>query len=122
MILHLCVLLWPNPGAEAALIAYEDQVLELMGDHGARVLQRARTGRANGSPLEIQLLEFPSQAALDRYMQDERRTTLAGERDGAIARTEVFPIDLVLPPSNGVKTLAASSSRATPERGHGRRA
>jgi uncharacterized protein (DUF1330 family) len=95
MSVQLCVMLWPHPGAGAALVAYEDQVLELMADHGARVLQRARTDGTEGTPLEIQLLEFPSQAALDSYMVDERRTALAGERDDAIVRTEVLPIELV---------------------------
>ena len=91
MSIHLCVLLWSRPGAEEALCAYEDTVLGLMGDHGARVLQRMRTDGANGAPLEIQVLEFPSQSALDGNMQDERRTALAGDRDAAIARTDVLP-------------------------------
>ncbi|HTC60581.1 MAG TPA: hypothetical protein VK691_10755 [Solirubrobacteraceae bacterium] len=95
MSIHLCVLLWSRPGTEKALCAYEDTVLGLMGDHGARVLQRMRTDGANGAPLEIQVLEFPSQEALDGYMQDERRTSLAGERDAAIARTDVLAAEPV---------------------------
>jgi uncharacterized protein (DUF1330 family) len=95
MSVQLCVMLWPNPGSAEALVAYEDRVLELMADHGARVLQRARTDGAGDSPLEIQLLEFPSQAALDSYMRDERRTELADEREAAISRTDVLPIELV---------------------------
>lgn len=95
MSLRLCVLLWSNTGAEAALVSYEDRVLELMDAHGARVLQRARTDGADGSPLEIQLLEFPSRVALERYMEDERRVALTDERDAAIARTEVLEIDLI---------------------------
>jgi uncharacterized protein (DUF1330 family) len=95
MSLHLCVLLWANPGTEAALIAYEDRVLELMRDHGARLLQRARTDGADGRPLEIQVLEFPSQTGLDGYMGDKRRIALAGERKAAIARTDVLSVDLV---------------------------
>jgi uncharacterized protein (DUF1330 family) len=95
MSIHLCVLLWSKPGAEEALFAYEDTVLGLMGDHGVRVLQRMRTDGANGAPSEIQVLEFPSQGALDGYMQDERRTALAGERDAAIARTDVLPAEPV---------------------------
>ncbi|MFZ1926298.1 MAG: hypothetical protein WAU42_09170 [Solirubrobacteraceae bacterium] len=95
MSIHLCVLLWSRPGAEEALCAYENTVLGLMGDHGARVLQRMRTDGADGAPLEIQVLEFPSQSALDGYMQDERRTALASERDAAIARTNVLPAELV---------------------------
>ena len=38
----LCVLLWAQPGAQAALSAYEDRVLRLVPDHGGRVLQRGR--------------------------------------------------------------------------------
>jgi uncharacterized protein (DUF1330 family) len=95
MSIHLCVLLWAKPRAEEALCAYEDTVLELMGDHGARVLQRMRTDGTNGAPLEIQVLEFPSQGALDGYLQDERRTALAGEREAAIARTDVLTAEPV---------------------------
>ena len=90
MSIYLCVLLWSKPGVEEALCVYEDTVLGLMGDHGARVLQRMRTDGTNGAPLEIQMLEFPSQGALDGYMQDERRTALAGERGAVIARTDVL--------------------------------
>jgi uncharacterized protein (DUF1330 family) len=95
MSLHLCVLLWPNAGAEAALVDYENRVLGLLASHGARVLQRARTDGKDGAPLEIHILEFPSQSALDDYMNDERRTALAGERDAAIARTEVLRVEMV---------------------------
>jgi hypothetical protein len=93
--LNLCVLLWANPRAEAALVHYEDTVLEMLGDHGARVLQRVRADGGDGRPLEVQILEFPSQVALDDYMSDERRMALAGERERAIARTEVLRVDLV---------------------------
>jgi uncharacterized protein (DUF1330 family) len=102
----LCVLLWAPPGAQAALAAYEDQVLRLIPDHGARVVlrargsevQRTRGGGAGGQPAEIQLLEFPSDAALDAYMGDPRRTVLAAGRDRAVARTEIIEVELV-PPS-----------------------
>ena len=111
----LCVLLWAQPGAQAALTAYEDRVLRLVPDHGGQVVHRARNsgvqrgrdsgvhrGRdsgADGQPAEIQFLDFPSQAALDAYMGDPRRTALAAERDQAIARTEIIDVELVpLPP------------------------
>ena len=93
--IHLCVMLWPNPGAAAALVEYEDKVLDLLATHGGRVLQRARTDGANDAPLEIHVLEFPSQAALDDYLGDERRTVFADARETAIARTEVFSVDLI---------------------------
>jgi len=97
--LTLCVLLWARPGAEDGLIAYENKVLDLVPGHGGRVLQRARGGGADGQPLEIQLLEFPSAAALDAYMKDDRRTSLAAERDRVIARTDVIQVQLVSGPA-----------------------
>lgn len=99
MSLTLCVLLWARPGAEDGLIAYENKVLDLVPVHGGRVLQRARGSGADGQPLEIQLLEFPSAAALDAYMTDDRRTSLAAERDRVIARTDVIQVQLVSGPA-----------------------
>ena len=108
----LCVLLWARPGAEAGLIAYEDQVLGIATAHGGQVLQRARGSGAGGSgaggrpqeiqpqqiqPLEIQLLRFPSAQALQDFMTDGQRQALAGERDRVIARTEVIDVELVQP-------------------------
>lgn len=95
MRLTLCVLLWAAPGAEDGLIAYEDRVLRIVPEHGGRVLQRARGSGSAGQPLEIQLLEFPSAQALDGYMTDDRRRSLAGERDKVIAKTEVIDVELV---------------------------
>jgi uncharacterized protein (DUF1330 family) len=104
MSLTLCVLLWARPGAADALAAYEDQVLELVPEHGGKVLQRARGSGEPGQPLEIQFLEFPSAAALDEYMADGRRTALVNVRDHAIARTQVINVELV-PPAPGPVSL-----------------
>jgi uncharacterized protein (DUF1330 family) len=93
----MCVLLWAQPDADDALIAYEDRVLALVPEHGGRVLNRARSSGADGQPLEIQLLEFPSAAALSGYMTDSRRVALADDRDRAIAKTEVINVDLIGP-------------------------
>jgi hypothetical protein len=95
MSLTLCVLLWAHAGNEDGLISYENRVLELAPAHGARLLQRARTDGCGGAPLEIQFLEFPSEGALDDYLQDKRRKALADDRDRAIARTEVMRVGLV---------------------------
>jgi uncharacterized protein (DUF1330 family) len=95
MSLTLCVLLWAHPGAADALIAYEDQVLDLVPGHGGTVLHRARSDGAAGKPLEIQLLAFPSMAALNDYMTDPRRLSLADDRDQAIARTQVIDVELI---------------------------
>jgi uncharacterized protein (DUF1330 family) len=88
------VLLWAHPGTADALVAYEDKVLDLVSEHGGRVLQRARSSGADGQPLEVQLLEFPSTAALNDYMTDGRRLSLAADRDRAVARTEVIDVQL----------------------------
>jgi uncharacterized protein (DUF1330 family) len=95
MAVTLCVLLWPRPGAADALIAYEDKVLELVAEHGGELRARARTDGADGAPLEIHLIDFPSDDAIDAYMNDPRRQAMAEERDRAIERTEVYPVDLV---------------------------
>jgi uncharacterized protein (DUF1330 family) len=97
----LCVLLWPHEDQADALIAYEDAVLPLVAEHGGRVVQRVRARETeeatagDDAPLEIQILEFPSQTALEAYMVNPRRAILIRQRDVAIARTEVIRSDLV---------------------------
>ncbi|HWN61759.1 MAG TPA: hypothetical protein VNO25_13960 [Streptosporangiaceae bacterium] len=98
MEVNLCVLLWAHEGRGAELSAYEDQVLGLLGEHDGHVILRAKTVARNGNsdePTEVQLLRFASDAALDGYMRDARREALAGQRDAAIAMTEVMRIQLV---------------------------
>jgi uncharacterized protein (DUF1330 family) len=63
-------------------------------------VQGAPGGGGDGQPAEIQFLDFPSQAALDAYMADPRRTALAADRDRAVARTEIIDVELApVPPS-----------------------
>jgi uncharacterized protein (DUF1330 family) len=95
MTVTLCVMLWPRPGREAGLIAYEDQVLALLPDHGGRLVQRARSSGEAGLPLEVQLIQFPSEAALGTFMDDERRVAMSDDRDRAIERTEVAHVQLI---------------------------
>jgi hypothetical protein len=92
--IQLCCFLWAHPGQEAALTAYEDRVLKLLPEHGGAVLQRAVSDGAESRPHEVQLFRFASQAGLDSYLADPRRTALAEERDRVVARTEVFPVAL----------------------------
>jgi hypothetical protein len=89
------VLLWPNPGMDEALIAYEDSVLAWVSEHDGTVLQRARSDGAEGRPMEIQLFEWASQSAMDAFMTYPRRTALAADRDRAIARTEIIPVQFI---------------------------
>ena len=70
----------------------------MLADHGGSVLYRARTTgppTQPDQPLEVHLIELPSEAALERYLADERRTALAEQRERAVARTEVLRVDLV---------------------------
>lgn len=90
----LCVLLWPHPGQDEALTDYEDQVLALLGRHGATLVSRVRNpGFTEVLPYEVQVIEVPDQAALDGYLQDPDRTALSGLRDRAIARTELMRVE-----------------------------
>ena len=91
----LCVLLWARADAADALITYEDAVLQLVTAHGGRVVQRARTDGTGDAPLEIHLLEFPSQGALDAYMSDPARAAMASDRNRAVSRTEVHRVNIV---------------------------
>ena len=92
-LLLLCVLLWAHEGHEEELAAYEDQVLVLITDHGGRVRSRVRTIGDPAGPTEVQLLQFPSEAALDAYMHDPRRAALGAERDACVARTQVLRVE-----------------------------
>lgn len=93
--IRLCVLLWARPGAAAQLEAYEDAVLALLADHGGRVLQRARVREGAGAPTEVQFIEFAGRDGFDAFLADDRRAALSAQRDEAIARTEVHPVDLL---------------------------
>jgi uncharacterized protein (DUF1330 family) len=95
MAVTLCVLVWARLGMDAELAAYEDEVLGLLPDHGGRVLQRVRPVGGRDEPSEVQLLQFPSEDALDAFMADERRTARQVERDAAVDRTEVLRVNLV---------------------------
>jgi uncharacterized protein (DUF1330 family) len=94
-----CVLLWARPGMEPALSAYEDKVLRLVSEHGGRVLERGTVlpgSQYDGDPpAEVQLLEMPSEASLDAYVNDPRRLAMAAERNAVIARTDLFRIQPV---------------------------
>ena len=56
-------------------------------------MSRVRRKDAGDGPLEVQVIEFPDQAALDAYMSDPRRRASAELRERVVARTEVFEVD-----------------------------
>jgi hypothetical protein len=72
-----------------------NSVLSLVAEHGGIVLQRARSDGSDNRPIEIQICQWESQAAMDSYMSDPRRLALANERDRVVARTEIVPVQLV---------------------------
>ncbi|MFN2537566.1 MAG: hypothetical protein ABR549_05370 [Mycobacteriales bacterium] len=87
--MKLVVLLQAVPGRAAALASYEDKVLAILeARYGGKVLQRL-TVMGEG-PTEVQVLELPGEAALTEFMADPERLALADERDGCVARTELF--------------------------------
>ena len=95
MAVTLCVLLWARLGKDVELAAYEDAVLALLPDHRGRLLHRVRPVGGRDEPTEVQLLQFPSEAALDAFMADERRTARTDERDAAVDRAEVLRVNVV---------------------------
>jgi uncharacterized protein (DUF1330 family) len=64
---------------------YEDAVLPLLADHGARVVYRGRRaqGQDEALPFEMHLLWFPSQDAYDAYLGDPGRSEVL-ERFGDV--------------------------------------
>jgi uncharacterized protein (DUF1330 family) len=93
--LTLAVLLWPHPGQDDAVCAYEDKVLALLPDYGGRVVSRVRRRPAEEGPFEVQIIDLPDEAALEGYLADPRRARLADVRDRAIARTDVIRVNHV---------------------------
>ena len=91
MPLRICVLLTAIPGREVLLAQYEDRVLGLLPDHGARIDARLRT--LEGPLTEIQILEFPSEQALSDFQHDRRRTELSAIRNAVIASTTVIRVE-----------------------------
>jgi hypothetical protein len=59
-------------------IAFEDAVLPLLDDHGAKLIQRVRRapGEDPSLPLEVHVIWFPSRRALESYLGDPRRQRL----------------------------------------------
>jgi uncharacterized protein (DUF1330 family) len=86
-------MLWASPGRTQQLAEYEDRVLRRLAPYGARLLTRVSS--LEGGPTEVQVLEFPSEAALEEFQNDPERLALAGLRADAIARTEMSRVAVV---------------------------
>jgi uncharacterized protein (DUF1330 family) len=97
MTLRMCVLLWEQPGRNEDLAEFEDAVLAMVPDHGGAVLSRETViDRADGDPLEVQILEMPDEQAVTAHLADPRRAALP-PREEIIARTQVLRIMPVNP-------------------------
>lgn len=57
----LCVQLRAHDGKQGALTAYENRVVDIAEEHGARVVFRGRMHGEPGEPTELQILSFPSE-------------------------------------------------------------
>ncbi len=88
----LCCFLWARAGQETGLTDYESRVLALVPAGGGEVVQRVVSDGSDGRPHEVQVFRFPTQDALDSYLEDPRRSALADEREKVIARTDSFPV------------------------------
>jgi uncharacterized protein (DUF1330 family) len=95
MSIALCVVLWSTPGREEQFAEYEDRVLARLEAHGARLL--IRVSSLDGDPTEVQVLEFPSEEALEGFQNDPERLALAGLRAEAVMRTEITRVMVVKP-------------------------
>jgi hypothetical protein len=92
----LCVLLWARPGQEVDLGRTEEVLLrDVLGDHGGSLLARATSVATEGStPTEVHLIRFPTRAALDDYLADGRRRSLASSIESLLVRSRVFEVTL----------------------------
>jgi uncharacterized protein (DUF1330 family) len=95
MSVTLCVMLWASPDRKQQLAEYEDRVLRRLAPYGARLLTRVSS--LEGGPTEVQVLEFPSEDALEKFQSDPERLALADLRAGSIARTEILRVTVVRP-------------------------
>ena len=78
--------------------AFEDEVLPLLADHGARLLYRGRrTADADESlPFEVHLIWFPHRRALDAYVADARRKDLLRKYGDVFARKQAVEMDTLV--------------------------
>lgn len=74
----------PLDGVEA-FQAYEDQVLPLLKEYGGRLERRMRN---EPGTVELHIVSFPSNAALQKYRGDPRRTAAAHLLETSAAKVE----------------------------------
>jgi hypothetical protein len=82
--------------AEAAS-AFEDEVLALLADHGARVVHRGRRAAHEDAalPLEVHLLWFPHRQSFAAYLADGRRQALLARYGEVFTTKHAFEVDTI---------------------------
>jgi uncharacterized protein (DUF1330 family) len=78
----------PPSGVEA-FQAYEDQVLPLLNEHGGRLQRRLRN---EPGTVELHIVSFPSEAALQNYRSDPRRAAATHLLERSSATQERFSL------------------------------
>ena len=75
--------------------AYEDEVLALLPDHGARVLFRGlrASSQDRGLPAEVHVLWFPDRARFDAFLADPRRAELRASHGQVFDDTVVVELE-----------------------------
>jgi hypothetical protein len=76
--------------ALASVRAFEDDVLTLLADHGAELRFRGHrlVGQPEELPAEFHVIWFPSDKALDAYLNDPRRSEFL-QRHGEVFTCKV---------------------------------
>lgn len=82
----------------ARAIAFEDAVLPLLTDHGAKLLYRGRRAENQDEalPLEVHLIWFPHRAAFDAYLADPRRQALLHEYGEVFSSKQAVVMDTLV--------------------------
>jgi hypothetical protein len=73
------------PNGVAAFQAYEDQVLPLLNEHGGRLERRMRNELGT---VELHIVSFSSDTALQEYRDDPRRSAAAHLLETSAAKVE----------------------------------
>ena len=86
-----------TPALTDRAAAYEDAVLPLLADHGARLLYRGRRkdGQDATLPFEVHVLWFPNRAAFDAYLVDDRRAGLLRRFGEVFTSKQVVEMDAI---------------------------
>jgi len=80
-----------------AAAAYEDAVMPLHADHGARVIYRARRApdQHESLPFEVHLTWFPNEAAFEAYLDDPRRAELVEQFGEVFTSKQIVEVEML---------------------------